>query len=270
MTKTVLDHRGSAFMDISGLEDARWERVASPWGEPSTIFCSARWKAWRCGSCHATARSCPFADFDHYRANIDALKRAGCTDIISVSACGSFREDLPPGYFVLADQSSTHFAREKSFLVALRGPRFAGSPRLSAPDLGAERGGESREYRLPVGGTYLAMEGRNSSTLAESRLYRSWGWRRDRHDGHAEVKLAREAEMPYALVAMVTDYDCWHPDHDHVTGRTGHPHSLSERGPGARADQARGADVGPNRTPSPLGIERTWTRRSSPRRQARP
>jgi 5'-methylthioadenosine phosphorylase len=155
----------------------------------------------------------------NYRANIDALKRAGCTDIISLSAVGSLKAEKPPGHFVIVDQFiDRSFAREKSFFgdgcvahVSLAHP--------VCPRLGDALERAARSLALPVtrGGTYLVMEGPQFSTLAESELYRSWGCSVIGMTNMPEAKLAREAELCYATVAMVTDYDCWHPDHDAVT-----------------------------------------------------
>jgi 5'-methylthioadenosine phosphorylase len=261
MTKTVLGIiGGSGVYDISGLEDARWQRVNSPWGEPSDdllfgtldnvemVFLPRHGR----GHVHSPTSI-------NYRANIDALKRAGCTDIISVSACGSFREDLPPGHFVIADQFIDRtFARDKSFF----GRGFVAHVSLAHPVCSRlatvlNEAAELENIACQLGGTYLAMEGPQFSTLAESRLYRSWGCDVIGMTAMPEVKLAREAEMPYALVAMVTDYDCWHPDHDHVTVE------QVVRILFANADKARALIkrvapmLGPERTPSPLGIERT-------------
>ena len=193
----------------------------------------------------------------NYRANIDALKRAGVTDIISVSACGSLREDLPPGTFVLVDQFIDRtFAREKSFFgrgfVAHVSMGHPVCPRLV--DALAEAA-EAKSIPYRRGGTYLVMEGPQFSSLAESNLYRSWGCDVIGMTNMPEAKLAREAEIPYATVAMVTDYDCWHPDHDHVDVAT-IMRVLNENAGKARALIRRVAPLlGPERTPSPLGIE---------------
>lgn len=259
MTKTVLGIiGGSGVYDISGLENARWQHVDSPWGEPSDDFLFGTLLGVdmvflpRHGRGHVHSPSSI-----NYRANIDALKRAGCTDIISVSACGSFREELPPGHFVLADQfiDRTH-AREKSFF----GRGFVAHVSLAhpvCPRLVKALAEAAAEEGIPckTGGTYLAMEGPQFSTLAESNLYRSWGCDAIGMTAMPEAKLAREAELPYAIVAMVTDYDCWHPDHDHVTVE------QVIRILFANADKARALlkrvapKLGPVRTPSPLGIE---------------
>jgi 5'-methylthioadenosine phosphorylase len=193
----------------------------------------------------------------NYRANIDALKRAGATDIISISACGSFREDLPPGTFVIVDQfiDRTH-AREKSFF----GKGFVAHVSMAhpvCPKLTDALDAACREEDIPFArrGTYLAMEGPQFSTLAESNLYRAWGCDVIGMTAMPEAKLAREAELPYAVVAMVTDFDCWHPDHDHVTVDQVIA-VLGGNGEKARRLIARVAPkLGPDRQPSPLGIE---------------
>jgi 5'-methylthioadenosine phosphorylase len=221
MTRTVLGIiGGSGVYDIAGLENARWQRVASPWGEPSDELLFGTFKGVdlvflpRHGRGHIQSPTSI-----NYRANIDALKRAGATDVISMSACGSFREELAPGTFVIVDQfiDRTH-NREKSFF----GPGFVAHVSMAHPvcaKLSKALAEAAREIGIghAIGGTYLAMEGPQFSSLAESLLYKSWGCSVIGMTAMPEAKLAREAELPYALVAMVTDYDCWHPDHDHVT-----------------------------------------------------
>jgi 5'-methylthioadenosine phosphorylase len=259
MTKTVLGIiGGSGVYDIAGLENARWQKVDSPWGEPSDELLLGTLSGVdmaflpRHGRGHVHSPSSI-----NYRANIDALKRVGVSDVISVSACGSFREELPPGHFVLADQfiDRTH-AREKSFF----GRGFVAHVSLAhpvCPGLVKALAQAAAEEGIPctTGGTYLAMEGPQFSTLAESNLYRSWGCSVIGMTAMPEAKLAREAELPYAIVAMVTDYDCWHPSHDHVTVE------QVIRLLFGNADRARALlqrvvpKLGPNRTPSPLGIE---------------
>ncbi len=221
MARTVLGIiGGSGVYDIPGLENPRWKRVESPWGQASDELLFGTFKGVdlvflpRHGRGHIQSPTSI-----NYRANIDALKRAGVTDVISVSACGSLQEHLPPGSFVLVDQFIDRtFAREKSFF----GPGFVAHVSMAHPvcakltdalDAAAKEVG----IKHVKGGTYLAMEGPQFSTLAESNLYRSWGCSVIGMTAMPEAKLAREAELPYALVAMVTDYDCWHPDHDHVT-----------------------------------------------------
>jgi len=261
MTKTVLGIIGrSGVYDVGGLEDARWERVISPWGEASDDLLFGRLEGVemvflpRHGRGHVHSPTSI-----NYRANIDALKRAGCTDVISVSACGSLKEELPPGHFVLADQfiDRTH-ARDKSFF----GRGFVAHVSLAHPVCPRLVGALQEAARVENiscrrGGTYLAMEGPQFSTLAESKLYRSWGCDVIGMTAMPEAKLAREAELPYALVAMVTDYDCWHPDHDHVTVDQV-IRILFENADKARALIKRVVPMlGPERTPSPLGIEHT-------------
>lgn len=258
MTNTVLGIiGGSGVYDIAGLENARWERVASPWGEPSDALLFGRFAGVdmvflpRHGRGHIQSPTSI-----NYRANIDALKRSGVTDVISVSACGSFRGDLAPGTFVIVDQfiDRTH-SREKSFF----GPGFVAHVSMAHPICSklsnalVEACAEEK-IRHAVGGTYLAMEGPQFSSLAESNLYRSWGCAVIGMTAMPEAKLAREAELPYALVAMVTDYDCWHPDHDHVTVETVIK-VLTGNAENARRLVMRVAPkLGPQRKPSP-GID---------------
>ncbi len=258
MTRTVLGIiGGSGVYDIAGLENARWERVESPWGEPSDALLFGTFKGIdlvflpRHGRGHIQSpTSIP------YRANIDALKRAGVTDVISVSACGSFKEELAPGAFVVVDQfiDRTH-SREKSFF----GPGFVAHVSMAhptCPKLSKALAEAAREIGVPhaVGGTYLAMEGPQFSSLAESNLYRSWGCSVIGMTAMPEAKLAREAELPYALVAMVTDYDCWHPDHDHVTVDTVIKVLTGNAENARRLVMAVAPRLGPERMPSP-GID---------------
>lgn len=261
MSRTVLGIiGGSGVYDIAGLENARWERVASPWGEASDELYFGRLAGVdmvflpRHGRGHVQSPTTI-----NYRANIDALKRAGCTDIISLSACGSFKEELAPGTFVMADQfiDRTH-SREKTFF----GKGFVAHVSLAhpvCPKLQNALVEACSEEGIPhvKGGTYLAMEGPQFSSLAESKLYRSWGCSVIGMTAMPEAKLAREAELPYAIVAMVTDYDCWHPDHDHVTVDQV-VKVLTQNADKARALVKRVTPkLGPERTPSPLGIETT-------------
>ncbi len=210
---------GSGLYEIAGLTGREWCRVDSPWGAVSDeiLFGELEGVPVRFLPRHGRGHRVSPSHID-YRANIDALKRAGCTDIISLSAVGSLREELPPGVFVAVDQYIDRtFAREKSFFgqgvvahVSMAHPVCA---RLTAMAASAvrEAGGTVTE-----GGTYLCMEGPQFSTLAESELYRTWGCAVIGMTNMPEAKLAREAELPYASLAMVTDYDCWHADHGHV------------------------------------------------------
>ena len=155
----------------------------------------------------------------NYRANIDALKRVGVTEIISLSACGSFKEELDPGTFVIIDQFIDRtFARRKSFFgTGMIDHVGFGNPVCSRLGDALEAGAKALDIATIRGGTYLAMEGPQFSTRAESLLYKSWGCDVIGMTNMPEAKLAREAEMCYATVAMVTDFDCWHPEHEHVT-----------------------------------------------------
>ncbi len=211
---------GSGLYDIDGLEDKVWRHVPTPWGEPSDQLLFGRLGGVQCVFLPRHGRGHRLSPSHlNYRANIDALKRSGVTDVLSLSAVGSLREEYPPGHFVIVDQFiDRSFAREKSFFgegcvahVSVADPvcpRLGDALHRAALDLG-----------LPVsrGGTYLVMEGPQFSTKAESQLYRSWGCSVIGMTNMPEAKLAREAELCYATVAMVTDFDCWHPDHGHVT-----------------------------------------------------
>ncbi|MCC7015914.1 MAG: S-methyl-5'-thioadenosine phosphorylase [Rhodospirillales bacterium] len=211
---------GSGVYDIEGLKNAKWRKVASPFGEPSDALLFGDLDGQRVVFLprHGRGHVVPPSALN-FRANIDALKRAGATDIVSVSACGSLREDLPPGTFVIVDQFIDRtFARDKSFF----GPGLVAHVGMGHPvcgRLGDALEAAAKEADMPVarGGTYLVMEGPQFSTLAESNLYRAWGCDVIGMTNMPEAKLAREAEMCYATVAMVTDFDCWHPDHDHVS-----------------------------------------------------
>jgi 5'-methylthioadenosine phosphorylase len=211
---------GSGVYDIEGLEGKAWRRVHTPWGEPSDQLLEGTLGGARCVFLPRHGRGHPTSPSHlNYRANIDAMKRLGVTDIISLSAVGSLAEELPPGHFVIVDQFiDRSFAREKSFFgdgcvahVSVADP--------VCPRLGDALEATARRLGLPVtrGGTYLVMEGPQFSTRAESRLYRGWDCAVIGMTNMPEAKLAREAEICYATVAMVTDYDCWRPGHDAVT-----------------------------------------------------
>jgi 5'-methylthioadenosine phosphorylase len=221
MTQAVLGViGGSGIYDLPGLENVRDEAIESPWGEPSAplrrgsigglpiVFLA------RHGKGHVLSPS----DIN-YRANIDVMKRAGVTDLVSLSACGSFKQELPPGTFVLVDQfvDRTH-KRESSFFgrgcVAHVSMAHPVSPRLPVHLAAAA---EAEGIAFARGGVYVCMEGPQFSTLAESLSYKAQGYSVIGMTNMPEAKLAREAEICYASVAMVTDFDCWHPDHDAVT-----------------------------------------------------
>ncbi len=211
---------GSGLYEIDGLSDVVWRRVDSPFGATSDEFCFGR-----LAGCdvvfvprHGRGHVLPPSEIN-FRANIDALKRCGVSDIVSFSAVGSLREDLRPGDFVVVDQFIDRtFARAKSFF----GTGCVAHVSIAQPvcrRLGDALADAARNCGMALrrGGTYLVMEGPQFSTRAESRLYRSWGCDVIGMTNMPEAKLAREAEICYATVAMVTDYDCWHPDHDAVT-----------------------------------------------------
>jgi 5'-methylthioadenosine phosphorylase len=210
---------GSGLYDIDGLEDVRWEGIQSPFGKPSDELLFGVLNGVQLVFLPRHGRGHRFSPSSiNYRANIDALKRAGVTDIISLSAVGSLREHLTPGMFVIVDQFVDRtFAREKSFF----GTGMVAHVSMAHP-VNARLGDWCEQacvaLGLPMqrGGTYLVMEGPQFSTLAESQLYRQWGCDVIGMTNMPEAKLAREAEIPYCTVAMVTDFDCWHPDHDHV------------------------------------------------------
>jgi 5'-methylthioadenosine phosphorylase len=211
---------GSGVYDIDGLTHKRWQKVASPFGEPSDelLFGELNGQQMVFLPRHGRGHKIPPSEIN-FRANIDALKRSGVTDVVSVSAVGSLKEGLPPGTFVIVDQFIDRtFAREKSFF----GTGLVAHVSMAHPvcrRLGDHLELAAREAGISVarGGTYLVMEGPQFSTLAESELYRFWNCDVIGMTNMPEAKLAREAEMCYATVAMVTDYDCWHPGHDAVT-----------------------------------------------------
>jgi 5'-methylthioadenosine phosphorylase len=210
---------GSGIYEIDSLEHTRWEKINTPWGEPSDALFFGELEGQRMvflprhGRGHRRSPTTV-----NYRANIDAMKRAGVTDLIALSACGSLREDLPPGTFVIIDQLVDRtFEREKSFFST----GMVAHVSMAHPychRLGDALERTAKELAIPHHrkGTYLTIEGPQFSTLAESQLYRSWKMDVIGMTNAPEAKLAREAEMCFATVAMVTDFDCWHPDHDAV------------------------------------------------------
>ncbi len=250
---------GSGLYDIDGLEERCWRRVDSPWGSASDELLTGRLDGVRCVFLPRHGRGHPLAPADvNYRANIDALKRAGVTDVLSLSAVGSLRADLPPGRFVIVDQFIDRtFARAGSFF----GAGCVAHVSMAAPvcpRLGDALEAAAAGTGVPVtrGGTYLAMEGPQFSTRAESELYRRWGCDVIGMTNMPEARLAREAELCYATVAMVTDFDCWHPDHDHVTVE------AVVKVLSANADRARALvravvpRLGARRPPCPAGCDR--------------
>ena len=251
---------GSGVYEIDGLENAEWVTVDSPWGAPSDQILTGALNGVEMAFLPRHGRGHIHSPTTvPYRANIDALKRIGVTDVISVSACGSFREELAPGHFVIVDQFIDRtFAREKSFFgtgcVAHVSVAHPTCPRLSdACEAAAKDAGIS----VHRGGTYLAMEGPQFSSLAESRLYRDvWECDVIGMTNMPEAKLAREAELCYASVSMITDYDSWHPDHGEVdvaeiiatlTGNANKGRALVSRLPTL---------LGAERDPCPHGCDR--------------
>lgn len=251
---------GSGVYEIGGLEGAHWRRVATPWGEPSDAVLTGTLGAVRMAFLPRHGRGHVHSPTEvPYRANIDALKRLGATEVVSVSACGSFREEMAPGDFVIVDQFVDRtFARAKSFFgtgcvahVSVAHPTCPGLSEACATAARAEG------ITVHEGGTYLAMEGPQFSTVAESRMYReAWGCDVIGMTNMPEAKLAREAELCYASVAMVTDYDSWHPGHGSVqiaeiirvlTGN-----AAKARGTVARLPELLGAA----RQPCPHGCDR--------------
>jgi len=250
---------GSGLYEIDGLEDAETVQVGTPWGAPSDALVKGRVGDVefvflpRHGRAHRLSpTSVP------YRANIDALKRLGCTDVLSISACGSLQEQYAPGEFVMVDQFIDRtFAREKSFF----GPGMVAHVSVADPicsRLSAFAGDAAAEVGATVhrGGTYLAMEGPQFSSRAESHMYRGWGCDVIGMTNMPEAKLAREAELPYATIAMVTDYDCWreHEAHVEVTNVLEIMRANSAMAK-ATISQLAAALQGTARTPSPQGIE---------------
>ncbi len=211
---------GSGLYEMEGLTDVAWRRVETPFGAPSDELCFGRLDGVSVVFLprHGRGHRIPPSEIN-FRANIDALKRAGVTDLISLSAVGSLKPELTPGSFVIVDQFIDRtFARVKSFFgtgcVAHVSMGHPVCTRLGDRLMAA---GADADIAAVRGGTYIVMEGPQFSSLAESNLYRNWGCDVIGMTNMPEAKLAREAEICYATVAMVTDFDCWHPDHDHVT-----------------------------------------------------
>ena len=211
---------GSGIYDIDGIENPKWQKVESPWGIPSDWIFTGTLHGVEIAFLPRHGRGHTLSPSDiPYRANIDALKRLGVTDLISISACGSFRDNMKPGHFVVVNQFIDRTtARENSFFgtgcvahVSIANPTCH---RLSEACLNTAK---NQGITVHFGGTYLAMEGPQFSTLAESKLYREvWGCDVIGMTNMPEAKLAREAELCYTSIAMITDYDSWHPDHGEV------------------------------------------------------
>jgi 5'-methylthioadenosine phosphorylase len=253
---------GSGIYQIDGLEGASWVRVKTPWGKPSDEILVGRLGGLpvaflpRHGRGHVhDPATVP------YRANIDALKRLGCTDLVAISAVGSLREDYAPGDFVVVEQYIDRTTRRPPSFF---GPGCVAHVSLAdptCPRLGAACAGAARAQGLTVhgGATYLSMEGPQFSTRAESRMYRSWGADVIGMTGFSEARLAREAELCYANLAMVTDYDCWHDSHGAVDVAQVIA-VLKANAAAARGLVARlPAGLGLHRAPCPNGCDRALT-----------
>jgi 5'-methylthioadenosine phosphorylase len=250
---------GSGVYDLDGLEDRKWVKVRTPWGDPSDEILTGVLSGVRVAFLPRHGRGHPTPPSAlNYRANIDAMKRIGCTELISLSAVGSLKEELPPGHFVIVDQFIDRtFAREKSFFgtgcvahVSVANP--------VCPRLGDALEAAAKTTGIPYsrGGTYLVMEGPQFSTKAESMLYRQWGCDVIGMTNMPEAKLAREAELCYATMAMVTDFDCWHPDHDHVTVEQVVKVLFSNADKARALVQAVVPALGAPRGPCPAGCDR--------------
>ena len=249
---------GSGVYKIDALQDARRIEVETPWGPPSDALLQGRIGdvevvfLARHGAGHRVAPG----DIN-YRANIDALKRSGVTDVISLSACGSFREELAPGTFVLVDQFIDRTTtREKSFF----GKGFVAHVSMAhpvCPALSDALEASCKALQIPhhKGGTYITIDGPQFSSLAESNLYRSWGCDVIGMTNMPEAKLAREAELPYATAAMVTDYDCWHEEEGPVEVSKVLEVMASNTANAARLVVDLAGRLGATRDPSPLGVE---------------
>src|SRR5262252_4942948 len=260
MTRAVLGIiGGSGIYNLPGLEKVRERRIKSPWGEPSAalrvgeiaglpvVFLSRHDKGHRLSP----------SDIN-YRANIDVLKRAGVTDLVSLSACGSFKEELSPGTFVLIDQFVDRTHRRESSFFGKGCVAHVSMAHPVAPRLAQHLAEAAKAEGIPVarGGTYVCIEGPQFSTLAESLTYKNLGYSVIGMTNMPEAKLAREAELCYATAAMVTDYDCWHPDHDAVTVQDIIA-VLSANAEKAKRLVARLArDFPPEHEPCPIGSDR--------------
>src|ERR1700740_2954439 len=260
MSKAVLGIiGGSGIYDLPGLENAREEAIKSPWGEPSApvrhgtiaglpiVFLPRHDKAHRLSP----------SDIN-YRANIEVLKRAGVTDLVSLSACGSFKEELSPGTFVLIDQFVDRTHRRESSFFGKGCVAHVSMAHPVAPRLQQHAGEAAAAEGIPVvrGGTYVCIEGPQFSTFAESLTYKNLGYSVIGMTNLPEAKLAREAELCYATVAMVTDFDCWHPDHDAVTVQDIIKVLLANAEKAARLVARWARDFPREQEPCPIGSDR--------------
>jgi 5'-methylthioadenosine phosphorylase len=251
---------GSGLYEVEGLEEAQWRHVETPWGDPSDAILTGRLGDVEIAFLPRHGRGHPLDPGSvPYRANIAALKILGVTDVFSVSAVGSFREAMAPGDFVVVDQ---FIDRTKGRVPSFFGPGCVAHVSLAHPTCprlsdAAEAGAAAAGARVHRGGTYLAMEGPQFSTLAESRMYRvHWGADVIGMTNMPEARLAREAELCYASVAMVTDYDSWHPDHGEVEVTQILATAAANADKARRMIAALPELLGPERTPCPHGCDR--------------
>jgi 5'-methylthioadenosine phosphorylase len=250
---------GSGLYDLPGFDDLREEPIDSPWGEPSDVLRIGRLGAARVAFLPRHGRGHRLSPSDiNYRANIDVLKRAGVTDLVSISAVGSLREDLPPGTFVVINQFIDRTVmRPRSFFGAgcvAHVPMARPVSPLLAERIGAAAKEEDVSYRR--GGTYVVIEGPQFSSLAESHLYRAWGADVVGMTAMPEAKLAREAEISYAAVAIVTDFDSWHPGHDAVDVASVMRVANQNRDKVAALIQRLARDFPAEHEPCPIGSDR--------------
>ena len=250
---------GSGVYDLPGLSDRREERVVSPWGEPSDALIRGRLGATELVFLPRHGRGHRFSPSDiDYRANIDAMKRAGVTDIVSLSACGSFKEELPPGMFVLVNQFVDRTVRRESSFFGKGCVAHVSMAHPVGPVLQdrIEAAAKAEGVAISRGGTYVCIEGPQFSSYAESTTYKGLGYDVIGMTNMPEAKLAREAEITYATVAMVTDFDCWHPGHDavDVASVVKVMHANTEKAKRLVARLAR--DFPAEREPCPAGSHR--------------
>jgi len=258
-TPTIGVLGGSGIYELEGLENAHWEKVASPFGEPSDEILIGHLAGVRLAFLprHGRGHRIPPSEIN-YLANIDALKRVGVTDLISIGACGSLREELSPGTFVLVDQFVDRtFHRASSFFgkgcVAHVSMAHPVSPRLR---LHLAEAAMAEGIQVVRDGTYVCIEGPQFSTLAESLTYKGLGYSVIGMTNLPEAKLAREAEICYATVAMVTDFDCWHPDHDAVTVQDIIKVLMANADKGAKLVARLARDFPREHEPCPIGSDR--------------
>jgi 5'-methylthioadenosine phosphorylase len=243
---------GTGLYDLEGLTDQRWMRIDSPFGAPSDEVLFGRLGDQRVVFLprHGRGHRIPPHEIN-FRANIDVLKRAGATSVLSISAVGSLRADLPPGMFVLVDQFIDRTLRGPKTFFTTGVVAHVSMAHPTCRRLVGHLGAVAGELRLPhvTAGTYMVMEGPQFSSLAESKMHQSFGCDVIGMTNMPEAKLAREAELCYASIAMVTDFDCWHPDHDHVQVsdviRVMHANSANAKRLLQHAIPRIGADAGP-------------------------